>query len=63
MPHLPSKAKLLQIIDIQKKIAGLGLDLSSIMGLIVEEMMQLLGAEGADQRMYNAKRQAKSLQL
>lgn len=47
MPHLPSKAKLLQIIDIQKKIAGLGLDLSSIMGLIVEEMMQLLGAEGA----------------
>lgn len=47
MPHLPSKAKLLQIIEIQKKIAGLGLDLSSIMGLIVEEIVQLLDAEGA----------------
>jgi diguanylate cyclase (GGDEF)-like protein len=47
MPRLPSKAKLLQIIEIQKRLAGLGLDLSSIMALITEETMPLLGAEGA----------------
>ena len=47
MPRLPSKVKLLQIIEIQKKISGFGVDLSAIMELIVEEMMQLLGAEGS----------------
>lgn len=47
MPRVPSKAKLLQVIEIQKRISGVGVDLSAIMALIVDEMMQLLGAEGA----------------
>ena len=44
---MPSSDKLLEIIAIQTEIAKLGLDLGGVMGLVVEKVLPLIGADGA----------------
>lgn len=44
---MPSSDKLLEIIAIQTEIAKLGLDLGGVMGLVVDKVLPLIGADGA----------------
>jgi len=44
---MPSSNKLLEIIAIQTEIAKLGLDLGGVMGLVVDKVLPLIGADGA----------------
>ncbi len=43
----PTKAQLLDVINIQSEIAKLGLDLGQVMQLVVEKVLSLLNADGA----------------
>ncbi|MDR7270347.1 diguanylate cyclase (GGDEF)-like protein [Pelomonas saccharophila] len=45
--HVPSREKLLEVIAIQTEVARLGLDLGSVMNLVVDRTLGLVGAEGA----------------
>jgi len=44
---MPSSDKLLEIIAIQTEVAKLGVDLGGVMGLVVEKVLPLIGADGA----------------
>lgn len=44
---MPSREKLLEVIAIQTEVARLGLDLGSLMSLVVDRTLNLAGADGA----------------
>lgn len=44
---MPTREQLMQVIEIQREIAKLGLDLAEVMQFAVEQVLPLMGADGA----------------